>query len=62
MMKKYQEQFEKYTQINQLLNITTLNNQRLDKLDNLKIKLNNYLDNEKYYQELKENIALLKRQ
>ncbi len=59
--KKYQEQFEKYTQINQLLNITTLNNQRLDKLDNLKIKLNNYLDNEKYYQELKENIALLKK-
>lgn len=62
MMKNIKSSLKKYTQINQLLNITTLNNQRLDKLDNLKIKLNNYLDNEKYYQELKENIALLKRQ
>lgn len=57
----YQAMYNEYNQVNQQLNITILNNQRIEQLENLQIKLNNYLNNEDYYNTLKENILLLKK-
>ncbi|MFQ8706200.1 MAG: AAA family ATPase [Thomasclavelia sp.] len=57
----YQNMYNKYNQVNQQLNITNLNNQRIEQLDNLQAKLDNYLNNEEYYCSLKENICLLKK-
>ena len=57
----YQTKFEEYHQIKQELNITLLNNQRIKHLDELQFKLDDYSNNQEYYQKLKENILLLKK-
>lgn len=57
----YQSKTVEYDQINQKLNITTLNNQRLSHLQELQLKLDDYLNNKKYYLDLKENILSLKK-
>lgn len=57
----YQTKFKEYNQVNDILNITVLNNQRLAKLTNLKNKLDTYLNKESYYQQLKITINSLKK-
>lgn len=57
----YQDKYQEYNQANQQLNITVLNNQRIEQLENFQLKLDNYLNNEKYYHNLKENILLMKK-
>lgn len=57
----YQTKFNEYNQINQKLNVISLNNQRIKHLDKLQFKLDNYLNNQEYYQKLKENLLLLKK-
>lgn len=56
----YQKQLNDYDKAKQQLNITSLNNQRLVHLEELQIKLDSYLNDEKYYQELDNEIKLLK--
>lgn len=57
----YQAKFNEYNQINHELNVISLNNQRIKHLDKLQLKLDNYLNNQEYYQKLKENLLLLRK-
>ena len=57
----YQAKFNEYNQINHKLNVISLNNQRIKHLDRLQLKLDNYLNNQEYYQKLKENLLLLRK-
>lgn len=57
----YQNMYNKYNQVNQQLNITNLNNQRIEQLDNLQAKLDNYLNNEEYYCSLKRKYLFIKK-